>query len=79
MRCRNCKNDLIEVGDSLLYGEYYFCDNCEKIFVLKLHEKKDKDIDEVLCEGRAEEMKEYAKFTKWKDNLSEEDYRLLNN
>ncbi len=62
--CPTCENELIHVENSLLWSEYYYCQNCDDILVPKLYELKNTGI-----KNRLKGMKRLAKIRNIKNNL----------
>jgi len=62
--CPRCENELINIDNSILWSEYYYCENCDNIFVPKLIV-----ISSTAIENRIKDMKRAAKIRKIKNNL----------
>lgn len=76
--CQKCTSNLVEVSTSVLYGTYFYCDECKELFQIKLTKLKKEKIDKEFSEGRYDEMKFLAKTIVEKSKITLEDLKKLN-
>ena len=71
--CSKCGHPWVLVANTTLYPEYYYCQNCDKIFVLTTKEVKKEEIDSEFEAFRYNSMKEYAILKKAKESVTKQD------
>jgi len=70
-------HSIIEVKESLLYSHYFYCKECNKIFVPTLIELNKSIIEKTYCSDRYNELIEHAKFLEAKSRVKLSDLKKL--
>ncbi len=64
---------------STMCYELFYCEKCDFFYTITVRAKTSTNINNEFCDGRADELKKYAKFLEWKRTLSYKDMELLAN
>lgn len=67
----------IFVSNTMLYSDFYYCPECDKIYEPTVRELTKKEVNEQFSSDRYAKMKDYANILKAKDLVTPDDLRKL--
>jgi hypothetical protein len=73
----HCGNKWIRVKSSLLFGDYYYCEKCDKIFTPTVEEKTKQWFDRNYNTDRRAELINLARITKARAMVTNADLKKL--